>query len=152
MIFTTKNKELAIFGQTLSDVRKRLIDFNDIWMQGGKFGSSKSQLIPKENIIKELSLDDAEKQLKSLNQFVASGKMTYEQYFNTIGKGNTVLKTYVTTTDQQSHSVQGLIKASQDARAAQLAHNEAIKAQTFSAKAGKVALQALATAGNMIAI
>lgn len=30
--------------------------------------------------------------------------------------------------------------------------NEAIKAQTFSAKAGKVALQALATAGNMIAM
>lgn len=152
MIFTTKNKELAIFGQTLSDVKKKLIDFNEIWMQGGRFSSSKSQLIPEKNLIKELSLDEAEQQLKSLNQFVVSGKLTYEQYFNTIGKGNTVLKSYVTTTDQQSQSVQGLIKASQDARAAQLAHNEAIKAQTFSAKAGKVALQALAMAGNMIAM
>lgn len=113
MIFTTKNKELAIFGQTLSEVKKKLIDFNEIWMQGGRFGSSKLQLIPEENLIKELSLDEAEQQLKSLNQFVVSGKMTYEQYFNTIGKGNNVLRTYVTTTDQQSQSAQGLIKASQ---------------------------------------
>ena len=152
MILTTKNKELAIFGQTLNDVKKKLIDFNDIWMQGGRFGSSKQQFIPEEKIIKELSLDEAVQQLKSLNQFVVSGKMTYEQYFNTIGKGNTVLKTYVTTTDQQSQSVQGLIKASQDARAAQIAHNEQIKNLTFSAKAGKVALQALTTVGNMFAM
>ncbi len=47
-------------------------------------------------------------------------------------------------------TAEGVIKVNKQARASALAHNEAIKAQTFSAKAGKVAFQALATAGNMI--
>ena len=42
-----------------------------------------------------------------------------------------------------------LVKANQQARASTLDHNEAIKAQTLSAKAHKAALQALATIGNM---
>ena len=149
MIFTTKNRELAILGKTLSDVRQKLIDFNEIWMPGGRYGSNKAQIIPVANLTKVLSLDEAEQQLKSLNQFVVSGKMTYEQYFNTIGKGNTVLRNYVTTTERQSQSAQGLVKASEEARAAQIAHNEAIKNSTLSAKAGAAALKSLAIVGNM---
>lgn len=44
-----------------------------------------------------------------------------------------------------------LVEANQRARTAAIAHNEAIKAQTLSAKVGKVALQGLATAGGMVA-
>lgn len=44
-----------------------------------------------------------------------------------------------------------LVEANQKARTAVLAHNEAIKAQTLSAKASKIALQGVATAGGMIA-
>lgn len=44
-----------------------------------------------------------------------------------------------------------LVEANQKARTAVLAHNEAIKTQTLSAKASKIALQGVATAGGMIA-
>lgn len=44
-------------------------------MSGGRYGSNKPQIIPEENLNKKLSLDEAEQQLKSLNKFVASGKM-----------------------------------------------------------------------------
>ena len=54
------------------------------------------------------------------------------------------------TDDLSKLTGEDLVKANQQARASALAHNEAIKAQTFSAKAGKVALQALAMAGNML--
>lgn len=67
-IFTTKNKELAIFGQTLSDVKKKLIDFNDVWMQGGRYGSNKAQIIPEENLTKILSFDKASEQLNQFNK------------------------------------------------------------------------------------
>lgn len=38
MIFITKNNELAILGKTIDDIRKKLINFNDIIMQGASFG------------------------------------------------------------------------------------------------------------------
>lgn len=44
-----------------------------------------------------------------------------------------------------------LVDANQRARAAVLEHNEAIQAQSLSAKAGKVALQGIATVGGMVA-
>lgn len=151
-IFTTKNKELAIFGQTLSDVKKKLIDFNDVWMQGGRYGSNKAQIIPEENLTKVLSFDKASEQLNQFNKYVVQGGMSLDDYFNRFQKGNTVLRTYVTTTDQQAQSTQGLVKASQEARAAQIAQNEAIQASTLYAKAATVATKALAVAGNMIAM
>lgn len=150
MIFTTKNKELAIFGQSLSEIKKKLIDFNEIWMQGGRYSSNKPQLIPEEDLIKELSFDEAKNKLDNFTNIVIKGNKTLDEYFSMFPENNDVLRTYVTTTDRQSQSIQGLVKASKDARTAQLAHNEAIKTQTLSAKAGKVALQALTTAGNML--
>ena len=151
MIIKTKNKELSIFDKTLSDVRQKLINFNETWMQGGRYDLPNAQIIPEENLTKILSLDQAQQQLDSLKQFVASCKMTYQQYFNTIGKGNSILKSYVTTTDQQSQSIQGLVKASENARAAQIAQNEALKASTLAAKAHSAALKTVSTAFNMIA-
>lgn len=151
-IFTTKNKELAVFGQTLSDINKKLVNFNDIWMQGGRLGSNKAQIIPEENLTKVLSFDEASTQLESFNTHVVQGGMKLDDYFEKYQKGNTILKNYVTTTNQQEQSTQGLVKAYQEARAAQIAQNEAIKSSTLSAKAATIATKALAVAGNMIAM
>lgn len=41
MIFTTKNNELAILGKTLDDIRNKLIDFQEVCMSGGRYGSNK---------------------------------------------------------------------------------------------------------------
>ena len=149
-IFKTKNNELAIFGNTLDDIRQKLIRFNEVKMQGGVWGSNKSQIIPEENLIKELSFDEAKLQLDDFNKCVIVGGQKLEDYFTDTKAGNSVLRTYVTTTDQQSQSVQGLMKASQEARATQIAHNAALEQQTLSAKASQVALKGLAMAGNML--
>ncbi len=113
-------------------------------------GSARQQLIPEENITKELSFDEARKQLANFNKEVIQGGRSLTEYFNECYDGDSVLKKYVTTTDQQTQSVQGLIKASQEARAKQLAQNEAVKASTLSAQAGQAAIQALASAGNTL--
>lgn len=120
-------------------------------MQGGRFGSNKSQLIPEANLTKILSFDEASKQLEDFNRRVVQGGMSLDTYFQQYPNGNTVLRNYVITTDQQSQSTQGLIRASEEARAAQIAHNESIKAGTISAKAASVAFKALSIAGNIIA-
>ncbi len=112
-------------------------------------GSARQQLIPEENITKELSFDEARKQLEDFNKEVIQGGRSLTEYFNECYDGDSVLKKYVTTTDQQTQSVQGLIKASKEAREKQLAQNEAVKA-TLSAQAGQAAIQALASAGNTL--
>lgn len=160
MIFSTKNKQLAIFGKTIDDIRTKLIKFSEIHDQydyfgkngvfASLFGSNKSQLIPEANLTKILSFDEANKQLEDFNRRVIQGGMSLDTYFKQYQNGNTVLRNYVTTTEQQNQSTQGLIKASQDARNAQIAHNEAIQAGTISAKAASVALKALSVAGNII--
>ena len=151
MIIKTKNNELSIFDQTLSEVKKKLIDFNEIWMQGGRFGSKKQQFIPDENLIKKLSFNEAKTMLDSFNKSVINGELTLDQYFRLYPEYNHVLRSYVTTTDQQSQSIQGLVKASENARAAQIAQNEALKASTLAAKAHSAALKTVSTAFNMIA-
>lgn len=149
LIFATKNNQLTIFGQTLDNIRNKLIHFNEIWIQGEK-PSAKSQIIPDEKLIQELSFDQAKEMLDSFNQSVIRGGQTLEQYFKTHSKYKDYLKTYVTTTEQQKQSVQGLMKATHETRSEQLKQNEAIKAQTISAKAGSIAMRTLATAGNML--
>ncbi len=121
-------------------------------MQGGYFNPNKQQPISEKSLIKELSFDEAKTMLDSFNKSVMNENLTLEQYFKIYPKYEKYLKSYVTTTDQQSQSTQGLIKAAQEARAAQLAHNEELKNATFSAKASKAALSALATVGNMAAM
>ena len=149
LIFATKNNQLTIFGQTLDNIRNKLIHFNEIWIQGGRM-SAKSQAIPEEKLLQELSFDDAKRMLDSFNESVVYGGQTLEKYFEKYPKHKNYLETYVTTTEQQKQSVQGLMKATHEARSEQLKQNEAIKAQTISAKAGSVAMRTLATAGNML--
>lgn len=144
MIFTTKNKQLAIFGKSIDNIKTKLINLSTVYEQYGLsgkngvfaslFGSNKTQLIPEANLIKILSFDEANKQLEDFNTRVIQGGMSFDTYFKQYQNGNTVLRNYVTTTDQQSQSTQGLIRASKEARAAQIAHNESIKASTTNTK------------------
>lgn len=119
--------------------------------------NSLGDIISKENIdsyIKELDLNSAKNKLEEIfdwQEDVKNGETTWEKFFDTCKGGNEYLIDLIKNTDDLSKLTgEDLVKANQQARASALAHNEAIKAQTLSAKAGKVALQALATAGNML--
>lgn len=148
-IFTTKNNQLAVFGKTVDDIRGKLIDFENIWIQGGRYSSNKPQIIPEENLIRDLPFDEAKKMLDSFNKSVVNGSLSLEQYFKRYPQYEKSLKTYVTTAEQQSQSVQGLMKATQEARQKQLDHNEALKQQTLGAKAAALGIKALNVATSI---
>ena len=119
--------------------------------------NSLGEIISQENIdsyIKELDLDSASKKLEKIFIWDASikkGEATWQDFFDTCKGGNEYLIDVIKNTDDLSKLTgEDLVKANQQARTSVLEHNEAIKAQTLSAKAGKVALQTLATAGNML--
>ena len=153
-IFTTKNNELAIFGQTLDDIREKLINFNDVIMQGGTFGSSKKQLIPENELTKIISNDEAKSIVDTLNSINNKTNETWDStdsYLTFLkGKGKGYVTDYVKANQSQVYITEDVIQASKDARAAQIAQNEAIKQSTISAKAGQVALKGLAIAGNAL--
>lgn len=98
-----------------------------------------------------LSYDDAKKQLSEFNKEVVQGTLSFTDYFSTLGQNKEILKNYVTNTDQQSQSVQGLMRASQQAHDKQVSQNNAILQGTAAAKAGQIAMKGLALAGNILA-
>ncbi len=98
-----------------------------------------------------LSYDDAKRQLSEFNKEVVQGTSSFTHYFNTLGENKETLKNYVTNTDQQSQSVQGLMRASQQAHDKQVSQNKAILQGTAAAKAGQIAMKGLALAGNILA-
>lgn len=122
--------------------------------------NSLGEIISKENIdgyIKELDLESAKEKLADIfdwENLVKNGDATWGEYFETLKDGTEkYIPDLIKNTDDLSKLTgEDLVKANQQARASALAHNEAIKAQTLSAKVGKVALHALAMAGNMLAM
>lgn len=118
--------------------------------------NSLGDIISKENIdsyIEQLDLETAKEKIVNIfnhETLVKQNKKSWQDYFGTLDDGESYIVDLIKNTDDLSKLTgEDLVKANQQARASTLAHNEAIKAQTFSAKAGKVALQTLATVGNM---
>lgn len=125
-------------------------------MQGGSFGSKKMQIIPEESMFKELSSETAAEIVGSLNSIKDGTNSAYksmDEYLTYLSKnGKGYITDYVKTNQNQVYITEDVIQASKDARAAQIAQNEAVKEGTLSFKAGQVALKGLALAGNMIAM
>lgn len=116
-------------------IKDRLMDVNSLYPE--KTDSQFSSLLT--------SLVEIEEKVKS-------GDGSWQEYFNDLKKGEKWQIDFVQNTDLQKASLSDIKKAYEQARASILAQNEALKSQTLSAKAGKVAIQALATAGNMLAM
>lgn len=81
---------------------------------------------------------------------VSTGQSTWQQLYD----AKPADQKYLVQLGQQMEGLiiteQEVINANQAMRQSALEHNAALKAQTLSAKAGKMAFQALATAGNML--
>ena len=120
--------------------------------------NSLGDIISKENIdsyIAELDLDSAKNKLKDIfdwDDIIQNSDKSWQDYFGTLDNGERYIVDLIKNTDDLSKLTdEDLVKANQQARASALAHNEAIKAQTLSAKAGKVALKGLSVVANTIA-
>lgn len=139
MIFTTKNNELNIFGKTLDDVRNKIVNFNNVYEQygfRGKNGAFSSLFSGKKsnNIIDLETLKQLDEFKEKFNNSSLSAEALAEQMENVDQK----IIDYAKTCKNGEMTTEGF-KAS-------------IDTMSLSAKAGKVALQALAMAGNMIAM
>lgn len=118
--------------------------------------SIKNQLYDVDRFIPEINkygfdFDYWINQLNDTDKKVRTGTLSWQDYSDSLAINQKWIAKWGQETEGQIRTQGDLIKANQQARASALAHNEAIKAQTLSVKAGKAAFQAFAAVGNMLA-
>ncbi|RKJ68925.1 hypothetical protein, partial [Roseburia sp. 1XD42-69] len=139
MIFTTKNKEFAIFGNTITDVKEKWKEFKkELAKNNGKLFGENGALASlfsgkKSNILTPEILKQFDEFKEKFNSSSLSTEALAEQMENVDQR----IIDYAKTCKNGEMTTEGF-KAS-------------VEGMTLSAKAGKVALQALATVGNMFA-
>ena len=106
-------------------------------------------LIPKINK-HNFDFDGWIEKLNGIDKQVKAGTLSWQDYSNKLDDNQKWIAKWGQETEGQIRTQSDFVEANQRARDSAISHNEAIKAQTLSAKAGRVALQTLATAGNML--
>ena len=103
--------------------------------------------IPKLN---EASASALLKEFQNQQAIINGSPQTWDDYFKPLKGGKEWQVGFIQNTDLEKASAKDLMNANKAARESILAHNQAIKAQTVAARAGKAALQGLAMAANMV--
>ena len=169
------NSKWGMFGRLFNDIgtaiRNKIISFNEEFEQTGKIIDSwknsdsiwsrlypsnksiKEQLIDVDKSIPEIDESNAAKILefvKSIEDGTNEKIKSFQELYDTDNKTNQWIAEYAQSTKDQIRSTEGVIKANQQARASEIAHNEELKNLTLSAKASKAALGALRTAMSAV--
>lgn len=136
MIFTTKNKELVIFGNTLTEINRLLINFFEAYERGGIKGQ--------DGIIDTFFTKDRKSPLppELLVNFEE-----FKSVFNSSSLSAEALAEQMENVDQR---IIDYAKTCKNGELTTKGFTSAIEGMSFSAKAGKFALEALKTAGNMV--
>lgn len=134
-IFTTKDNQFAILGNTLDDLRNKLISFDDAFQQSGFWGESGafSTLFGSKKIITPELLDEFE---------------NFANVFNASGKSADVLNKEFSNL---SPEIQNYVKSAKNGQLTTEGFKNSLNSVTKASKIGEVALKGLAMAGNMIA-
>lgn len=141
--------------QATDDLISSIKDSDSIWKRLYPSKESiRDQLIDIDSLIPEIDKKNFDfdywiNELNDVDKKVKVGILSWQDYSNGLDDNQQWIAKWGQETEGQIRTQSDLIKANKQSRASTLAHNEAIKEQTFSAKAGKVALQALVTVGNM---
>ena len=136
MIFTTKDNQFAILGNTLDDLQNKLISFDDAFQQSGFWGKSGafSTLFSSKKTVTPELLDEFKKFSKEFNSSSKSVQVLKEEF----GRLSPEIENYAKTQKNGTLSLEGFTKS--------------LNQNTLAAKAGQMALGGLAMAGNMIAM
>ncbi len=113
-----------------------------------------SQLIDVNKLIPEIDEGKAFEILefiKSIEDGTNEDVKSFQELYDTGNKTKQWIAEYAQSTKDQIRSTKGVIEANQQARDSALAHNEAIKSQTLSAKAQSAALKGLTFTLNALA-
>lgn len=144
--------------QQITTLKKDNISDKDAKAQVGSLWSnlfsSKSLMKDVDAAIPELKTATAKEELTNLQKLQKKinnkkNRGSWDDYKDNF-KGKEYLLDYAKEHDVLKASVDDVKKANQDARKAVIAQNAALKNQSLSAKAGQMALQGLAAAGNML--
>ena len=170
--------KIGVFGKSFYNIietaNQRKIEINDLITYNGLslneaksqvgslwsklFPSTKnlaSQIINIDSELPEFDTNMARQELENLQRIQNQINLTngsWDDYNGQFTNGKKYLLNYAKQNNILEASVDDVKNANKAARASALAHNEAIKSQTFSAKAGTAALKALSVAGNMVAM
>ncbi len=90
-------------------------------------------------------------EFQNYDKKVRNGTKSWTTQFSRFNDNEQWQTEFIQNTDLQRASVEDLMKANQAARTAAIAHNEAIKAQTISAKLGQTAMKGLSMSLNVLA-
>ena len=137
-------------GMALDDAKKQVGGFWNYLYP--KKEDIQKQLIDVMPVINTNDITVTTEEIKAMASSVLKGKTTWQEWFDTLPEGQKHFAKLGQQLEGQIITTENVTKANQQARASALAHNEALKAQTLSAKAGKTALHALAKIGNIAAI
>lgn len=138
-IFTTKNKELAIFGKTIDQIKKKWSEFVANVGENGLFGENGALA----------SLFSGKKLNNILSPETLKQFDDFKEKFNSSSLSAEALAEQMENVDQR---IIDYAKTCKNGEMTTEGFKASIDTMSFSAKAGKVALQALATVGNMIAM
>ena len=162
--------KIGIFGKSFNELGTAIK--NALWTSKNEvnnFGEEisfwdalKNNLLPKKeditsqliDVMPEINTDnlvDATEKIKNLSKDVANGTTTWQELFDALPEGQKHFAQLGQQMEGQIITTEGVAKANKAARNTAIAHNEALKQQTLSAKAGQVALKGLAMVGNMFA-
>ena len=139
-IFTTQNRELAIYGNTISSIKEKWNEFqNAVNKSDGKlFG---------ENGAFASLLNDKRANMQ-ISDDVSSQFEVFKEKFNTSSLSAEALAEQFQNVDQR---IIDYAKTCKNGEMTTEGFKESINSISFSAKAGKAALQVFASAGNMVA-
>lgn len=137
MIFKTKNKELTIFGKTLTETKGILIDFFDAFERGGIKGES--------GIIDTFFSKDKK---SLLTPELLSDFENFKEIFNSSSLSAEVLAEQIENVDQR---IVNYAKTCKNGEMTTKGFKASINTMSLSAKAGAIATKAFAIALNMIA-
>ena len=138
MIFTTKNNELAIFGKTIDDTKKKWNEFKGNIEEHGLFGENGAFA----------SLSSGKKANNILTPEVLSQFDEFKEKFNSSQLSAEALAEQMENVDQR---IIDYAKTCKNGEMTTEGFKASIYDMSLSAKAGSVALKALSIAGNMLA-
>ena len=135
-LFTTRNKELTIFGNTLNEMREKLISFFDAYERGGIKGES--------------GIIDTFFSKKAVTPITPKIKSDFEQFKNMFNTTPLSVDAVAEKFDNIDQRILDYAKTCKNGEMTTKGFEESLNSMSRTSKIGQAALQAFATAGNMV--
>jgi len=135
-IFSTKNKELTIFGKTINDVKNKFTEFSNAYRSFGLLGKEGAFAALFRSKPPAIMTDELREQFKEFQEQFNHSMLSADALAEKMGNVDASIITYAKTCKNGEMTMKGF--------------EQSLKGVSFSAKAGKAALQALANIGNAL--